>query len=102
MAGEYVDTDLSASTAGVRRSRYEALLADIEHDQVDAVAYHLDRLTRRAAERERFVTLVEAAGVQVATVAAGELDLSTVSERMTARIVGAVAQAESEQLAERL
>ena len=66
------------------------------------VAWHPDRLHRSPRELEDFIDLVEASGVAVATVQAGEYDLNTASGRMTARVVGAVARAESEQKSERI
>ncbi len=62
VAQEYVDNDLSAYR-GKTRPRFEAMLADIEDGQLDAVvAYHQDRLTRTPAEFEKFLATCQAAG----------------------------------------
>jgi hypothetical protein len=51
---------------------------------------------------EDFIDLVEATGAAVATVQAGEYDLTSAAGRMTARVVGAVARHESEQKSDRI
>jgi DNA invertase Pin-like site-specific DNA recombinase len=102
VAGIYTDNDASAYR-GKRRPAYEALLADLEALRINAViAWHPDRLYRAPRDLERFVETVEAARAAVATVAAGELDLSNSSGRMVARILGAVARQESEHKADRV
>ncbi len=98
----YIDNDVSAYS-GRRRPEYERMLADVEGGHVGGiVAWHPDRLHRSPTELEHFITVVERIGCTVATVQAGELDLSTPSGRMTARIVGAVARGESEHKSARI
>ncbi|MFI7677880.1 recombinase family protein [Actinophytocola sp. NPDC049390] len=98
----YSDNDVSAYS-GRKRPSYERLLADIGAGRITAVvAWHADRLHRSQAELERYITLCEPRDVPTHTVRAGELDLTTASGRMTARIIGAVARHESEQKGERL
>lgn len=98
----HVDNDLSAFS-GRTRPGYQQLLDDIRAGAVDAVvAWHPDRLHRSPVELEEFIAVIEATGVQVRTVTAGAVDLSTASGRMTARVVGAVARHESEQKSERI
>jgi site-specific DNA recombinase len=53
-------------------------------------------------ELEPFIDLVERHRVDVATVRGGDYDLSTATGRMQARIIGAVAQHESERESERM
>jgi site-specific DNA recombinase len=99
---QFVDDDRSAFD-GRPRPAYQALLAALEAGQVDAVvAWHPDRLHRAPVELEHFIDLVEAAGAEVATCTAGDIDLATPSGRMTARIVGAVARHESEHKSARI
>jgi DNA invertase Pin-like site-specific DNA recombinase len=99
---EYVDNDLSAFRAR-RRPEYDRLLADLRAGRVAAVcAYHPDRLYRRLPDLEGLVDAVQAAGAEVVTVKAGDVDLSTASGRMIARILGSVAQHESERIGERV
>lgn len=98
----YVDNDISAHQTRKRRRDYERLLADIKAGRLDVLlATHPDRLYRRAADLERLIPLIESSGVSVRTKHAGEVELSTASGKMTARIVGAVAQAEVERGQER-
>ncbi|MDP9328034.1 MAG: recombinase family protein [Actinomycetota bacterium] len=97
----FTDNDTSAY-AGRPRPAYERLLGALRLGEVDAViAWHPDRLYRHPRDLETFVETVEAAGATVATVSAGELDLSTASGRMVARLLGATARYESEKLSER-
>lgn len=96
-----VDNDISASK-GKRRPAFERLVELLRSNHADAVlTYHCDRLYRRGADLERLVTIVEASGAQVHTVAAGDMDLSTASGRMVARMLGAASQHEVERLGER-
>jgi len=102
VAGVYADNDISAYS-GQRRPDYERLCDDLKEGLVDVVlAWDPDRLHRSPAELERFIDLIEASGAKVATVNSGEVDLSSASGRMTARVVGAVARHESEHKSERL
>jgi site-specific DNA recombinase len=98
----HVDNDLSAYS-GKPRPGYRALLDDIATGRVNAVlAWHIDRLHRSPTELESYISACEPAAVPTHTVRAGLLDLSTATGRMTARITGAVARAESEQKGERV
>lgn len=102
VVARYVDNDISAYSGRVR-PQYREMVQAIEHDEIDAVlAWHSDRLHRRLSELESFVTLVEQHSVQVQTVSSGEIDLTTATGRMIARILGATAQAEVEQTRARL
>jgi site-specific DNA recombinase len=97
-----VYNDLSAFS-GRRRPDYERMLADIEAGTITAViAWHPDRLHRRSAELERYISACERHGVENQTVTAGMWDLSTPSGRMAARQLGAVAAYESEHKSERV
>lgn len=99
---EYVDNDISAFRAN-RRPAYERLLADLHAKRLgDVVAYHPDRLYRQLADLESLIDAVQAAAAEVATVRAGDVDLSTASGRMVARILGAVSRQESERIGERV
>lgn len=95
------DNDLSAYT-GKPRPGYAALLADVRAGRVDAVlAWHEDRLHRSPRELEDYIDACEPRATQTRFVRAGELDLTTASGRMTARIRGAVARGEVEHMVER-
>jgi site-specific DNA recombinase len=98
----YIDNNISASS-GKRREHYERLLADVIDGEIDViVAYHADRLHRRPIELERFIEVIDQHRVQVATVMAGQMDLSTGSGRMVARILGDVARHEADRASERI
>ena len=98
----YCDNDLSAYS-GRRRPDYERMLTDIESGGITAViAWHPDRLHRRMAELERYISACDKHGVMTHTVRAGIVDLSTAAGKMTARHVGVAATYESELKSERL
>mgnify|MGYP005811970293 CR=1 FL=1 len=91
---EYVDNDVSAFS-GKPHAQYARMLADLESGARDAViVYNLDRLHRRPAELEDFVSLCERVGVsQVATVTA-DIDLGNDDGLFMARIFAAFAAKE--------
>lgn len=98
----YSDDDVSAFSTQ-HRPAYERLLRDIAAGAIThVITWHPDRLYRRHHDLVRFIDTVERAGVSVVTVTAGPLDLGTASGRMAARIIGAVAEHESELKSERL
>jgi DNA invertase Pin-like site-specific DNA recombinase len=102
VAAVYRDNDKSAYS-GRPRPEFDRLVADLKDGTVDAVVcWHPDRLTRSTRELEDLVDLVEATNVVVATVRAGDVDLSTSNGRMTARVAGVMARHESEQKSERI
>lgn len=97
----YCDNDITAEGKR-RRPHYERLLADIKAGRVDAVvAAHTDRLHRNISELEEYINACDPRGVETHTVKAGELDLTTASGRMVARMLGAAARHELERMMER-
>lgn len=97
----YCDNDITAS-GKKRRPHYERLLADIEAGRVDVVvAVHTDRLHRNLTELEGYIDACEKHQTETHTVKAGELDLTTSSGRMVARMLGAAARHELERMTER-
>jgi DNA invertase Pin-like site-specific DNA recombinase len=98
IVGVHTDNDLSAHS-GRRRPGYEALLAQIRAGDTDAViAWHTDRLHRSPVELEAYVTACEPHGVITQTVKAGHIDLTTASGLMIARMLGATARYEVDQI----
>ncbi|MFI0423355.1 recombinase family protein [Spongiactinospora sp. 9N601] len=96
----YPDNDVSAYS-GKPRPQWERLLADVRADEIDGiVCWHVDRLTRSPRELEDVIDLHDRHDVALATVT-GEIDLSTPSGRMVARMLGAAARQEAEHKAER-
>ena len=101
VADVYVDNSVEA-TSGRPRPEYLRMLADIKADRIDAiVAWHPDRLYRRLADLEELIEVVERHHVAIRTCRAGEIDLSTPTGRMIARILGSVATHEVEHKVER-
>lgn len=89
------DNDVSASSAKPRPG-YQRLLEHVRAGSIDRiVVWHVDRLTRRLVDLEEVITVCETSGVGLATVT-GDLDLSTDTGRMLARILTSVARGEVE------
>ncbi|MCV7401306.1 recombinase family protein [Mycobacterium fragae] len=99
----FCDNDRSAYNRRKARPAYLAMLDAIKAGEINViVAWHPDRLHRQTRELVPFIDLINEYGVRVETVTAGRYDLSTPSGRMNARIVGSVAEYESEHKAERV
>ena len=97
----YVDNSISA-TNGKERPEYERLLADLRAGTINAVmVYAVDRLTRKPAELETFIELVDAHKVSLANVA-GDVQLGTDYGRFMARTMGNIARLEAERLGKRV
>ncbi|MEU6651311.1 recombinase family protein [Streptomyces sp. NPDC046900] len=99
----YVDNDVTAADRRKKRKDYLRMLADIESGHIDAVvSWHPDRLYRQPAELEDLIIIVEEHKTEIATVKAGDLDLSTPTGRLVARMLGAIAKYEVEHKQERI
>lgn len=91
----YVDNDVSA-TKGTTRPQYAVALAAIEAGEIGAlVVWAYDRLCRRLADLEVFLSLIEAHPIEVGCVS-GDLDLATPMGRTLARVISAIAAGEVE------
>lgn len=102
VAEVYTDNDASAYS-GKRRPDYERLIADIEAGRLThIISWHPDRLHRQPVELEAFIELIGRHKVRVATVQAGDWDLSTAAGQLNARMLGAVARYESQHKSERI
>ncbi|KAB1652104.1 recombinase family protein [Pseudoclavibacter chungangensis] len=105
VAEVFSDNDLGASTrthASKVRHAYAAMLDAARAGQFDAIlAYSNSRLTRRMAELEGLISLVEETGVQISTVASGKYNLATSDGRVIARILASIDAGESERISER-
>jgi site-specific DNA recombinase len=102
----YVDNDLTAHK-GSRRYRerpgYRDLLTAIRAGQVDAVlATETERLHRDSRELLDYIDACQPHDVPTYTVRAGNLDLSTSSGRMVAKILAAKAEHEVEVMKDRM
>jgi site-specific DNA recombinase len=98
----YIDNDVSAYRRK-KRPQYERLLKDADAGYIDAiVAWHPDRLSRDPdIDNIRIIDLHDHHGTQLATVLAGDHDLSTPAGRMMFRQLGILARYESEHRSER-
>lgn len=98
----YSENDTSASTSSRKpRPQYAAMMRDAKAGVIDAVVvYSIDRLTRRLTELTSFLEEQKRYSFQFTTTE-GE-DTSTASGRLVLTIKGAVAQQETERMAERI
>lgn len=108
VAARYRDNDRGASSRSKKpRPGYEQMLRDIESARfgpgpVRIVAYTTGRLTRRPAEYERLIDLADKGIITIVTVKSTNVDLTTASGRMVARVLAAMDAMEAEQAAERI
>jgi site-specific DNA recombinase len=99
VVARYDDNDISAYS-GKRRPGFEAMLVAMENREFGALlVWHTDRLYRQLKDLERLIPLAD--GLTIKAVNSGELDLSNSTGKMVARILGSVAQQESEHKGER-
>lgn len=97
-----VDNDISAYS-GKRRPAYEKLMDAIRTGAADAiVAWHTDRLYRRSRDLTELIDIANDHKIAIRTVTSGDIDLSTASGRMMARVVAAVNEHEVEHGQERM
>jgi DNA invertase Pin-like site-specific DNA recombinase len=103
VVARFPDNDRSA-TSGKKRPGWEALLAAIEADQIDAlVAYSSSRMYRRLADLGRLLDLLKTRPrFRIATVKSGQIDLSSADGRMLANILASVDEAEVDRMRERV
>ncbi|QHA04584.1 hypothetical protein GQF42_15955 [Streptomyces broussonetiae] len=99
----YVDNDVTAADRRKKRKDYIRMLEDVKSGHIDAViSWHPDRLYRQPAELEDLIIIVEEHKTEIASVKAGDLDLSTPTGRLVARMLGAIAKYEVEHKQERI
>src|SRR3954452_5538886 len=95
----YRDNDTKATAR--KRPGYEAMLEAVRSGKVEAIiAWHSDRFYRRTKDLDPFIDLIEEYRTKIATVTAGDLDLSTASGRGMARILTSIVQMEVERAGE--
>ncbi|MCF7548886.1 recombinase family protein [Pseudonocardia sp. WMMC193] len=93
-AREYMENDTSAAGRKARPV-FRELLADITAGKYDVVvAWSLDRLARTARDRLDLIDACRAHDVLIALVRGSDIDLSTPAGRLTAGVLGEVAQHE--------
>lgn len=97
----YVDNDTSA-TSGKPRPRYKQMLEDLRAGTIGAIiAWHPDRLYRRAVDLGELVEVVKDTDCKVATVNAGEVDLTSPTGLLVADMLAAIAMYEVRHKSER-
>lgn len=102
VVAHYDDNDRSAYNRRKPRPQYAIMLEAMKNgDFSGLLCWHTDRLYRRLADLESLIDIADAKSVQIRTVQGGDLDLSNSNGRMVARILGSVANQESEHKGER-
>lgn len=100
------DVDLSAWSRKVVRPAWARIIAGIESGAIDGlIVHHLDRMLRQSRGLEQLLDAIESrAGKGTFPIYSvhGDIDLSNDSGRLVARILVAVAQAESDSKSRRL
>lgn len=99
---DVVDDTISATTVRLGdRPGWQRVVQAVEAGTADLiVAWHLDRVTRSMRDLELLIDMALERNIGLAT-ATGDIDLTTDVGRMVARILAAVASAETERKAER-
>jgi DNA invertase Pin-like site-specific DNA recombinase len=98
---QFDDNDISAFN-GTTRPGFEAMLTALQRGAADTIiVWHPDRLYRRMKDLQRLIDVVDTGGIEVRSVNGGDVDLSNSTGRMLARILGSVAEQESEHKGER-
>jgi hypothetical protein len=78
------------------------MLAGLKNGEFTAViCWHPDRLYRSLKDLERLIDIADATSAEICSVNGGDIDLSTATGKMIARILGSVSRQESEHKAER-
>lgn len=95
-------TGASEKSQAKERQQYDAMLNAARAGEFNTIlAYADDRLTRRPAELEELIALVDATGLSIRTVRTENYDLSTTQGITTARILGAIAASEARTISDR-
>lgn len=99
----YQDNDISAYS-GKPRPGYRRMLEDIQAGKIDAiVAWDTSRLYRQLRDLLGLIDVFDESGLRtIATVNAGELDLSTSAGRTNAIILGRINQQYSEDISDKI
>lgn len=98
----YTDNDVSAY-GRKPRPEYVNMLKRLSRGDINGLlAWHTDRLYRSIPDLSELVGVCEANNVEIRTVKAGQVDLSTPTGRFNASLYASVARLEVERSAERL
>lgn len=102
VANVYIDNDVSASRTKPRPEFGKLLAALSTGAYQGLLIYHPDRAYRRLDDLGSLIDVCKAHSVQIRTVKAGEVDLSSASGIMQAEILASVAKHETARMAERI
>ncbi len=103
MARLYVDNDVSAFKAKVKRPEFERLLSDLESGALDGVVvYDLDRFARQPRDLERAIEIFDTRPSLAFATVQSDLDLSTPDGKTHARVMIAFANKSSMDTSRRL
>jgi len=98
----YVDNDVSAY-GSKPRPQFVAMLEAFESGQFQGLlSWHTDRLYRSIPDLSRLVEVCDANKIEIRTVKAGQIDLSTSTGRLSATMFASIARYEVERSAERI
>lgn len=99
----YVDNDRSAYSKTKVRPEFERLKRDVRAGIVDViVVWATDRLYRQMRELEDIIDLLEESSTELEAIQVGRVEMATSSGRTIARMLGVVAQMESDDKSRRL
>ncbi|WP_009477393.1 recombinase family protein [Rhodococcus sp. JVH1] len=98
----FVDNDVSAY-GSKPRPQYLAMLKAFESGKYQGLlSWHVDRLYRSIPDLSKLVEVCDANKVEIRTVKAGKIDLSTSAGRLNATMFASIARYEVERSAERI
>lgn len=101
VAEVYTDNDISAAS-GKTRPGYKKMLDDIRSGLIDCIiAWHPDRLYRKAVDLGELVDVCKEHNTQIATARHGAIDLTTPTGRLVAGLLAQVATYEGEAKSDR-
>ncbi|PBC54902.1 recombinase [Rhodococcus sp. ACPA1] len=102
VAHVYVDNDVSAY-GSKPRPQYVAMLEAFESGQYQGLlSWHTDRLYRSIPDLSKLVEVCDSNNVEIRTVKAGQIDLSTSTGRLNATMFASIQRYEVERSAERI
>lgn len=98
----FKDNDISAFS-GKPRPAYQEMIERLANGEAKGIiCWHPDRLYRRNRDLEPLIDFTDSHGIEILTVKAGDIDLTSRDGRTMARMVSVLATAEVERTTERI